>query len=398
MKVLQINSVCGIRSTGKICTDLSDVLHKRGDECLILYGRDKAPDSYRNVAKKIGGSFGVKLHALFTRLFDSAGFHSNAATKKIIQEIKKYNPDIIHLHNLHGYYLNIKILFDYLKNQDKPIVWTLHDCWAFTGHCSHFSFVGCEKWKKGCFRCPQHKEYPTSLFFDNSKKNYNKKKNCFTGVKNLCIVTPSRWLAETAKESFLSEYPIVAIPNGIDLELFKPTPGDFRDRYDLKDKKIILGVASSWGEKKGLIDFLELSKMIDDDTRIVLVGLKDYESKSMPGNIICIQEIRNSTELAQIYTAADIFFNPSREETMGLTTVEAMACGTFSIVYPLTALPEVIGENSGCVINFKDLSAVIDILKDRTKLNPEKCIEQANVYSKYKMFESYMKIYEGLKK
>ena len=398
MRVLQINSVCGIRSTGKICTDLSDVLHKRGDECLILYGRDKVPDAYRNVAKKIGGNFGVKLHALFTRLFDSAGFHSNAATKKIIQEIKKYNPDIIHLHNLHGYYLNIKMLFDYLKNQDKPVVWTLHDCWAFTGHCSHFSFVGCEKWKKGCFRCPQRKEYPTSLFFDNSKKNYNKKKKCFTGVKNLCIVTPSRWLAETAKESFLSEYPIVAIPNGIDLEIFKPTPGDFRDRYELKGKKIILGVASSWGEKKGLNDFLELSKMIDEDTRIVLVGLKDYESKSMLGNIICIQEIRNSAELAQIYTAADIFFNPSREETMGLTTVEAMACGTFSIVYPLTALPEVIGEDSGCVINFKDLSAVIDILKDRTKLNSEKCIEQANVYSKYKMFESYMKIYEGLKK
>lgn len=398
MKVLQINSVCGIRSTGKICTDLSDVLHKRGDECLILYGRDKAPDSYRNVAKKIGGSFGVKLHALFTRLFDSAGFHSNAATKKIIQEIKKYNPDIIHLHNLHGYYLNIKMLFDYLKNQDKPVVWTLHDCWAFTGHCSHFSFVGCEKWKKGCFRCPQHKEYPTSLFFDNSKKNYNKKKNCFTGVKNLCIVTPSRWLAETAKESFLSEYPIVAIPNGIDLELFKPTPGDFRDRYDLKDKKIILGVASSWGEKKGLDDFLELSKIIDEDTRIVLVGLKDYESKSMPNNIICIQEIRNSTELAQIYTAADIFFNPSREETMGLTTVEAMACGTFSIVYPLTALPEVISEGAGCIINFKDLSAVIDVLKDQTKLLPENCIKQASIYSKYKMFESYMKIYEELKK
>ena len=333
MKVLQINSVCGIRSTGRICTDLADVLLQDGHECMIAYGRESVPEKYRKIAVRIGNDLDAKMHALQSRIFDNAGFGSKRATEKFIDWVKKYDPDIIHLHNIHGYYINVEILFNYLAEFNKPVVWTLHDCWAFTGHCAYYSYVKCDKWKTGCFNCTQKKRYPSSLLWDASKQNWQKKKALFTSVKNMTLVTPSKWLANEVKKSFLSNYPMKVIANGIDLDVFKPTPSDFKEKNGFVGKKIILGVASSWSECKGLKDFIELSKILDEKYKIVLVGLSGNQIKELPENVMAISRTNNVKELAEIYTAADIFFNPTYEDNFPTVNLEAQACGTPVITY-----------------------------------------------------------------
>lgn len=394
MKVFQINSVCGIRSTGRICTDLAEVLKTKGHECKIAYGREYVPEKYKEISYRIGNNFGVKLNALKARIFDNEGFNAKRATKKLIKEIENYNPDVIHLHNLHGYYLNVKILFDYLKKADKPVVWTLHDCWTFTGHCSHFDYVGCKKWQTECHDCSQKNGYPASKCKDRSKKNYLQKKQAFLGVKNLTIVTPSKWLKEKVEQSFLKEYKVEVIPNGIDLDVFKPTPSDFRTCYGIEDKKIILGVASVWSKRKGLQDFIELSKILDDSYKIVLVGLSKEQIKTLPENVIGISRTNDVKELAEIYTAADVFFNPSVEETMGLTTVEAFACGTPAVTSNKTAVPEVVNESNGIVleqIDPENAKSAVDELLNK-KLLPE---TSAINYEKFTKYNEYLEKYES---
>lgn len=333
MKVLMINSVCGIRSTGRICTDIAESLKNDGHICKIAYGRETVPDRYKEYAVRIGSDFSVKVHAGLSRIFDKSGFYSKHATQKFIKWVREYDPDIIHLHNLHGYYLNIKVLFDYLKSADKPVIWTLHDCWAFTGHAAYCEAVGCEKWKTGCNRCPQKTKYPAGLIFDNSKKNFSRKRKIFTGVKNLTVVTPSKWLADLVKQSFLSEYPVQVINNGIDLSIFKPTQGCFKEKYGLTDKKIILGVASVWEERKGFDDFIKLSEKLNEEYRIVLVGVSKEQIALLPKNILGIERTNNATELAEIYTAADVFVNPTYEDNYPTVNLEAQACGTPVITY-----------------------------------------------------------------
>jgi glycosyltransferase involved in cell wall biosynthesis len=333
MKILQINSVCGIRSTGRICTDLAEVLEQNGHECKIAYGREIVPEKYQKYAVRIGNGFDVKIHALQSRIFDNMGFGSRYATEKFIEWVKDYNPDVIHLHNIHGYYINIEILFNYLAKAKKPVVWTLHDCWAFTGHCAYYSYVKCDKWKTGCNNCPQKRSYPSSFLFDQSKQNWIKKKALFTSVNNIILVTPSKWLANEVKQSFLCKYPVKVIPNGIDLNVFKPTPSDFREKNGLVGKKIILGVASIWDKRKGLDDFVELSKIIDDNYKIVLVGLSEKQMNDLPKNILAISRTNNVKELAEIYSSADILFNPTYEDNYPTVNLEAQACGIPVITY-----------------------------------------------------------------
>lgn len=332
MKILIINVCCGTGSTGRICTDLADMLIEQGHECKIAYGRDDVPEKYRDIAVKIGSSFSIYCNALKTRLFDNEGFNATKATKKFIKWVEKYDPDVIHLHNLHGYYLNVKVLFDYLRTCGKKIVWTLHDCWAFTGHCSYFDCPHCDSWKTECGRCVRMNDYPKALT-DRSKRNFLLKKELFTGIPNLTIVTPSKWLAELVKQSFLNEYPVRVINNGIDLTVFKPTESDFREKYGLIGKKIILGVASVWDERKGLNDFIKLADLIDSDTRIVLVGVNKKQKKHLPKNIVAIEKTNNAKELAEIYTAADVFFNPTYEDNYPTVNLEAQACGTPVVTY-----------------------------------------------------------------
>ena len=356
MKILMINSVCGIRSTGRICTDLADALTEKGHEVKIAYGRESVPEKYQKYAVRIGTDLDVKLHGIKARLFDASGFGSKKATIKFIEWVNEYDPDVIHLHNIHGYYINIEVLFNYLRTCGKKIICTLHDCWAFTGHCTHFDFVGCDKWKTGCHDCPQLKEYPKSIFADRSKKNWEQKKALFTSVDNMVLVTPSHWLAELVKQSYLSKYHVEVIHNGIDTSVFKPTPSYFRERYGLEDKKIVLGVASTWGKRKGFDDFIKLAGMLDDSYKIVMVGLSKKQMKQIPSNILGIMRTNCTKELAEIYTAADVFLNLTYEDNYPTVNLEAQACGTLVITYDTGGSPE--STSNGFVTKCGDLESI----------------------------------------
>ena len=364
MKILFINEVCGITSTGRIVCELADELTEQGNECKIAFGRNGiVPDKWKHYSVRIGTDFDVKCHALITRVFDKSGFGSKKATKKFVQWLDKFNPDMIWLHNLHGYYINIEILFDWIKKHpDKKIKWTLHDCWSFTGHCTHYMVPKCEKWKVQCEKCPEKKRYPASLLIDNSKNNYIRKKKIFTGVKNLEIVVPSQWLADEVKKSYLGEYPVSVNYNSIDKDIFKPTYGSFIDRYKLKDKKIILGVANVWTDRKGFYDFIELSKIINEKYIIVLVGVSDKQIEELPSNIIGIKRTHNANDLAEIYTAATVFFNPTYEDNYPTVNLEAEACGTRVITYRTGGAPETIKREDSIVLDIGAWNEILDKL------------------------------------
>ncbi|MBE6606577.1 MAG: glycosyltransferase [Ruminococcaceae bacterium] len=396
MKVLQINSVCGIRSTGRICTDIADSLSSLGHECKIAYGRETVPDKYRSIAHRISSGTDVRLHALCSRIFDNSGFASRKATEKFIKWVKDYDPDIIHLHNLHGYYINIEVLFEYLSSANKPVIWTFHDCWAFTGHCAHFDLIGCSKWKDGCECCVQKKSYPTSLIFDRSLQNYKLKKTLFNSVNNLTIVSPSDWLAGLVKDSFLKDKPVAVINNGIDTDIFKPTESDFRKKHDLSDKKIVLGVASAWGRTKGLYDFIKLSEMLDDSFKIVLVGLTEKQKESLPPKILGITRTNNTTELAKIYTAADIFVNPTYQDTFPTVNLEAISCRTQVIGYDTGGSGDFIKALKMKTVKRGDISALCDAIKSAT--TKDSSVNYKNIaiqYDKNLMYTKYIELYES---
>lgn len=391
MRVLMINVVCGIRSTGRICTDLATALEMQGHEVKIAYGRENVPEQFRKYAVRIGSDLDVKIHGAKARLFDDAGFASKRATIKFIQWVKEYNPDVIHLHNIHGYYINVTVLFDYLRTCGKKIIWTMHDCWAFTGHCSHFTIVNCSKWREGCNHCQQTKEYPKSIT-DRAKRNWFKKKELFTSVTEMTVVTPSEWLKDIVEKSFLGKYKVKSIPNGIDLELFRFRSSDFKKIHGIEDKKIILGCATAWSEQKGLKEFIKLSDILGRSYKIVLVGMTDEQISNLPQNILGVPQTNSIKELAEIYSAADVFVNAGKEETMGLTTVEAMACGTPVVVSNLTAVPEVVRDTGGLVVHELTPENIAEAIHNifNLQLNPRRNAEE---YDKNKQYQKYIKLY-----
>ena len=367
MRILIINSVCGIRSTGRICTDLADALCKEGHEVRIAYGREIVPQKYKKYATRIGNTFSVKEDMLLSRLFDNAGFNSKTATRKFVAWIKEYDPDIIHLHNIHGYYLNVEILFEYLKECGKKIIWTLHDCWPFTGHCSYFDFAKCNGWQSGCKNCIQSREYPKSLFVSRSELNFERKEKAFTNVPYMSIITPSYWLAGLVKESFLKGYPIRVIHNGIDTNIFKPTKSDILLRYHLEDKHIVLGVASFWSQRKGLKYFLQLSDMLPDQYRIVLIGLSKKQIEKLPPKITGLLKTNSVQELVEWYSAAEVFVNPTLEENYPTTNIEAQACGTPVISFKTGGSVE--SANSfGVSVEQGNVTEIVRCIKDREYL------------------------------
>lgn len=390
MKVLMINSVCGIKSTGRIATDLADMLTEKGHTVKIAYGREEVPEKYKGYAVRIGNEWDVRLHGLEARLFDNAGFGSKKATLKFLEWVREFAPDIIHLHNLHGYYINVELLFKFLKEYKRPVIWTLHDCWAFTGHCSYFDLCQCYKWKTECKQCPQKKEYPASILFDNSRNNYRNKKAAFQEVDNMVIVTPSNWLADLVKESFLREYETRVINNGIDLTLFKPTEGEFREKYKLGNKIIVLGVASVWEVRKGLVDFIELRKLLDKRYEIVLVGVSEEDKNILPYGMLGITRTDSVRELAEIYTAADIFLNLTYEDNYPTVNLEAQACGTPVITYRTGGSVESVPEEQ--VANQGDLKSVVELI---VKYEGKKTSVQS-FYDKNVAFEEYIELYEEI--
>lgn len=359
MRMLIINSVLGHGSTGKIVVNIAREYRQRGYEVTIAYGRDKACNVDDDFARminvvRIGNNVDVYWHALYTRLTDNHGLASKKATRNFLQWADKYNPDILWLHNIHGYYIHFELLFQWIKSRpNMKVKWTLHDCWAFTGHCTHFSFVRCDKWKSECYQCPQISQYPKS-FKDCSRSNYFRKKNAFCGISNMTLVTPSNWLKNIVGKSFLSEYPVEVLYNEVNREVFRRTISSFKHDIGILNKKMVLGVSSVWNDRKGFNDFIELSKLLDEEKyQIVLVGLHNTqisELKKKKINVIALPHVSNIQELVKIYSAADVYINASYEETFGLTTAEAQACGTYTIVYKDTAGEEVVDYENGTAI------------------------------------------------
>lgn len=391
MKVLFINTVFDRGSTGRIVKDLGIAIEEKGGEYRVIYGRGTSKDPH---AIRFTNNVDVFIHALKARVFDRAGFYSARSTKRMIEYIKEYNPDIIHLHNLHGYYVNIKILFEYLKSEYKgKVVWTLHDCWAFTGHCTHYTAVGCKKWKSCCGKCIQKRDYPKSFFRDNSHNNYLEKKRLFTLLDDIKIIVVSDWLSKQVKDSFFKKYPITRIYNGIDHEIFRYVKSDIKNKFNAINKKIVLCVSDGWNARKGYNDILEWSKYVSKEVCFIIIGLEEKQIKSLPENIIGLKRTHNIEELVQFYSAADLFFNPSKEETFGMVTAEAMACGTPVLAYNVTACPELIDDNSGRVVD--DLLEVLNFqIEDKQVFDRDKIIKSSMRFDKKTVMKQTYDLYK----
>jgi putative colanic acid biosynthesis glycosyltransferase len=398
LKVLQINTSLNSGSTGRIASEIGDLLIKEGHESAIAYGRTATQSSSLGI--RIGDWKNIFIHVAATRLLDRHGFSSKEVTKILINRIIEFGPDVIHLHNIHGYYIHVGILFKYLKVAGIPIIWTFHDCWPFTGHCSFFDRVNCTKWQSRCFKCPLTYGYPKSWFFDNSKKNFDIKKSLFTGVSNMVLISPSSWLAQNLKCSFLKHYEIKVINNGVDLDIFKPIEStDARDRFKLKGKYIILGVANVWDRRKGLDDFVKLRFLLDSCIEIVLVGLKSEQIKKLPDGIRGISRTENTEILAGLYSVADILVNPTYVDNFPTVNLEALACGTPVVSYNSGGSAEAIDSETGAVIPKGDLSnlknSILDLLMKDKKVISVSCRNRAvKFYNKNDRFMDYISIYK----
>jgi putative colanic acid biosynthesis glycosyltransferase len=396
-KLLQICVEGNTGSTGTIAESIGKIALNSGWESYIAFGR--FPRESNSKLIKIGNYWDIFLHGMETRIFDRHGLGSRGATKKLIKEIIQISPDIIHLHHLHGYYINIEILFKFLSENNISVVWTFHDCWSITGHCAYFDYIGCEKWKIECNNCPQMKEYPASIFIDRSKNNFYLKKSLFNSVDNLTVVSVSNWLNDIVGKSFMKKLSRKVIYNGIDVELFKPSSSNkIREKFSIESKFLIFGLATTWSKRKGLDDFIELSKNIDENAIIILVGLNTSQIKTLPKNIIGLQRTENQQELVDFYVASDVFLNLSVEETFGLTTAEALSCGTPAIVYNATASPELIDSQTGIIVeknNIKSLLLAIEVIKKNGKsFYTEYCRSRAVKYfDKDIRYKEYFDLY-----
>lgn len=392
---MQLNATANWGSTGKIAEQIGIKAIEQGWESYIAYGRNMNPSENKLI--KIGNKINVYEHYLENKLLDNEGLASRIVTKNFIKEIEKIKPNLIHLHNIHDHWLNYRILFSYLKTLQIPVVWTQHDCWAFTGHCAHFDSIKCNKWKTGCYNCPLKSHYS----LDHSRRNYELKKELFNSLKSLTIVPVSNWLSKLVKESHLKGNSIRTISNAVDLSVFKPQESNIKEEYGLADKKILLAVSSVWPNYKGLKDYIHLSNYLTEDFQIVLVGLSKEQINKLPPNILGLERTNNVQDLVKLYSAADIVLNFSYLETFGLTTVEGFACGTPSIVYNKTASPELISPETGVVVEAGDYESIIQAIeqictKGKTYYSSQ-CIERAKkMYNIKDRFQDYINLYNEL--
>lgn len=398
MKVLQINTVYRVGSTGRIAEKLQQSTIEVGDSNIVAY-RYPENESFEDTIC-VSSWFDTHFHNRIDRLTGLGGCFSFFSTCFFLRKIKKCKPDIIHLHNLHGNYINLRLLFAFLKKNDSKVIWTLHDCWSFTGHCPYFDMTGCEKWKEGCFECPERRS-SRLRFLDTTRRMWKRKKKWFTGVKDLTIVTPSHWLAELVHQSFLKDYPIKMIRNGIDLSVFAPIASDFRKKYGIPDeKRILLGVAFGWGKRKGIDVFMELEKRLNaDQYQIVLVGTDERTDQSLPKRILSIHRTKDPKELAEIYSAADLFVNPTREEVFGLVNVEALACGTPVVTFHSGGCAEIVTPMCGSVVEKDNIDAleneIIRICSENPH-RPEDCITRAREFDDTAYIRDYLHLYKEL--
>lgn len=407
-KLLQINPVIRINtSTGRIMQEIGELARAHGWETYIAYskGRDGiAPNEAKLIP--VGNKWSVAWHGVMTRLFDRHGLASDKATKDFIAEIKRIQPDIIHIHNIHGYFLNYQLLFDYLSKANIPVIWTVHDCWLYTGHCYYYSFAGCDKWKTQCSKCPQRKDFPASWWVDRSSRNFIDKKKAFTSIPKelLTIVPVSEWIHGEMKQSFLKDYTFRVIHNGINLDNFQVYPTEeVKQRYGLEGKRIILGVASIWMPEKGWNDFMQLSGLLNPDEVIVLVGVKEEQKKGLPANILPISRTDNLKQLAELYAAAEAFANPTWQDNYPTVNLEAIACGTPVVTYRTGGSIEVITPDTGMIVEQGNINGLMEAVRCIEKRGKEfyqsKCRAYAEAhFKKEDCYADYLSLYEELLK
>lgn len=447
MRIAHINVTANL-STGRIAADLCRYALAAGHTALLCYGRGAAPSDIptlrigdtlqspldmaesplrRTLAavearlRSAAASAGVLVHAGLSRITDRSGFYSSHTTLHFIRQLEKFQPDLVHLHNLHGYYLNLPMVIDYLRESNIPVVWTLHDCWTYTGHCAYYHYpikpylcpedapdpaaaTACMRWQAGCESCPLKKTYPASYVLDQSSRNYMDKWTLLTSLKRLVLVTPSEWLRQQAAQSFFGRYPIYALPNAIDLKVFTPC-GDERTmqrtafRYGLDklgDRRLVLSVAAVWDERKGLEHLVQLSKALGDGYCVACVGLSEKQLKDLPENMLGIPRTESVAELCALYTIADLYVSMSQGETMGMTLLEAMACGTQVLCYDSTAMPELLTPECGECVPAGDIRAFASAVRhmcDEPK-DPFACMERAARYTPDQCYPRYLEVYK----
>lgn len=400
-KLLQINATVNTGSTGRIAEEIGQRAIAVGYESYIAYGRTARESKSKTI--RIGSGWNVRWHGIVSTLFDRHGFSSKCATKRFLKQIEAINPDIVLLHNVHGYYLNIEILLGYLKEKNIPVFWTLHDCWPLTGHCSYFDAYNCEKWKTHCEQCPNQKGYPKSIWLDNSKSNFDRKKALLTAMPNVTFIPVCKWIGGIVENSYMKGRPQQVIYNGTNTEVFKPQSNDIteaiRNKYNIKGEHIVLGVASTWDKRKGLLDFCWLSDKLPENCQVVLVGLSQEQIDSLPKGVAGIRRTESVQELAALYSLADVFVNPTYVDNFPTTNIEALACGTPVVTYNTGGSPEAVDENTGIVVPKGDKvalkEAIVTIVENKGAYSSEACRRRvAEHFNKDDRFGDYIKLFE----
>lgn len=406
-KIVQVNPVIRTNtSTGRIMQEIGRMAESDGWHNWCAYGRGR--DGIRPCATDIipvGNMLSTALHGIFTRVLDRHGLGSTFATRAFVRTLQTIDPDIIHIHNIHGYFLNYPIFFDYLRNSRVKVIWTVHDCWLYTGHCYHYSFIGCDRWKHGCGRCPQRGAFPRSLVIDRSRRNFKDKERCFTSIPadRLTIVPVSNWMRAEMAESFFRNYPFKVIHNGIDTSVFRPHEEcTIRTRLGIApEKKIILGLASIWSAEKGLNDFIELSRILRPDEQIVLVGVDPKTAKRLPPSIKCIKRTENVDMLAELYSTATAFVNPTWQDNYPTVNLEAIACGTPVVSYRTGGSVESISPATGRIVEQGDVKGLIEAVREIGDMGKDAfcapCREYALAnFNKEDRYRDYLRLYEDL--
>lgn len=398
MKIVIMNTV-PYGSTGRISRNIGKRAEKAGDKVYYIYGWTKGKRRSQDENEMVATSFFSKLfHMVAARLTGLDAVYSYWSTRKTIGRLKKIKPDIIHMHIMHDYFLNLKLLYRYFEKTGVKVIWTFHDCWAFTGGCMYFTVSECSKWKDGCKNCVLQKNGFEAVI-DSSQRMWKLKRQGLTSMKNLTVTVPSRWLEQVVRQSFYQDFPIKTICNGIDLEKFRVRKSDFRDVYSIPNKYVVLGVAFDWGYRKGLDVFIKLADILPEEYQIVLVGIRKEHQNRLPHNVIAIPKTSNQEELIEIYSTADVFVNPTREEVFGMVNIEALACGTPVIMFDTGGAPEGIDESCGVVVKTKTAEA---LAKEIVRVCTEKpfcsdsCVERAKKFDESICYQKYVELYHSL--
>lgn len=396
MRVLELNTFAGSGSTGRIALDIARYGSRQGTDTLIGFGTGRVPPETEVYALRIGGRMGRKWHGALRKLMDGEGYGSTIATLKLIRFMRTWRPDVVHLHNIHGCYLNHRVLFRWLQKADIPVIWTLHDCWPFTGHCAYFDYVGCERWQSGCHDCPQLRSYPECIGLDGSRRNYRRRKALFTSIPKLTLITPCAWLQTLLAKSFLRDVPSRVIYNGVDRDTFYPRASDIRARHGITEKYLALCVASEWEPRKGIACLPVLAEGLGADCKLAVIGLTDAQIATLPKSILGLTRTESSRELAKWYTAADCFVNPTLEDNMPLVNLEALACGTPIAVFATGGCPECVTEACGAVAPKGDVAALAAAAKAlcaQKEAMQEACLQQAEHFDSLAAARAYDALY-----